>query len=185
MRNSILLIFVFLNIAGCARVTDTATETVKGIWGSSTRALENARIDSIGKTYDCTFDACFDAVAYLGQESGIWSDQVLVQEGESITPSVFEQANRENVGFVEIKERKFFLTFIKDRPKQHIVFMRVPGSVNSTEVGVFFTPLEDKRIRVEVSSLSRYAKKTVADIVFGQLDKVFPAQVTQTTETIQ
>lgn len=50
--------------------------------------------------------------------------------------------------------------------------MGIPGSVNTTEVGVFFTPRANAGTLVEVTSLSTHAK-TAAEIVFEQLGKEF------------
>ena len=40
-------------------------ETVKVIWGSSTRALEEARGEALSKTFHCSVDECFNSVIKL------------------------------------------------------------------------------------------------------------------------
>ena len=54
---------LFLLVSGCAQVTETA----KKVWGSSTAALERARMDALGKTYTCSFTECYDAVLGLAR----------------------------------------------------------------------------------------------------------------------
>lgn len=43
-------------------------EPFRVLWGSSTRALEEARDQAISKTYNCDFDACYDAVLEIVKE---------------------------------------------------------------------------------------------------------------------
>ena len=59
-----LSIVLILPLSGCASVADP----LKMIWGSSTKALQEARADSISKTYPCHFDECFDAVLKIAGE---------------------------------------------------------------------------------------------------------------------
>ena len=60
----LFLLICFLSTGGCARVSETA----KIVWGSSTRALEEARTDAKTKTYSCTFSQCFDQVLKIATE---------------------------------------------------------------------------------------------------------------------
>lgn len=151
----VLLFGVFL-VSGCSYIKDIP----KNIWGSSTRALENARGDALQKEFKCEFDACFDAVlsltrAYVPPKIiEAEEDEEEEEEEEEDTISVFNG----------------FALFIKDRAKKHIVVMGVPGSINTTEVGIFFTKL-DNAVRVEVSSLSANAKRVAAEIIFEALGK--------------
>ncbi len=59
-----IIIFVLLGTSGCAKIM----EPFRVIWGSSTRALEEARDQAISKTYGCDFDACYDAVLEIVKE---------------------------------------------------------------------------------------------------------------------
>ena len=134
LSGMVLLLVVTLN--GCARIQ----ETTKVIWGSSTRALDEARSEAISKVYHCRYEECFREV-------------------------------------MKIAELEKFVIFIKDKIKKHIVFMGIKGSVNTTEVGVFFIELNDEETRVEVSSLSTNAKKKVSEMIFPQLGQVFTEQI--------
>ncbi len=60
----IIIIFFILSAGGCARII----EPFKVIWGSSTRALEEARDQAISKTYNCDLGACYDAVLEIVKE---------------------------------------------------------------------------------------------------------------------
>ncbi len=64
--------------------------------------------------------------------------------------------------------------FSKDQVKGIIVLMDIPGAVDTTEVGVFLTALENKNgIKVEISSRSTPAKRTVAVLLFAELAQKF------------
>ena len=51
--------------------------------------------------------------------------------------------------------------------------MGIKGSVNTTEVGVFFVEENDHRTRIEVTSLSTNAKRILSKNLFHGLDIVF------------
>ena len=131
-----LAILVTITLGGCAGVQETA----KVLWGSSTRALEEARSEAISKVYQCHYEECYKEV-------------------------------------LKIAELEKLEVFIKDKVKRHIVLIGIKGSVNTTEVGVFFTELNDREVRVEVSSLSTNAKKKVSEMIFPQLGQVFTEQM--------
>ena len=118
--------------AGCARLRDIPS----AVWGSSTRALEEARVDALSKTYSCSFRECYQAVLLVAKE-------------------------------------KEFTVFLKDMHRQEIILMDIPTSVNTTEVGIFFTELSDGHVKIYISSLSSHAKRVAADILFPELDKSF------------
>ena len=124
-------IFIGLSLTGCSHVK----EFTKKLWGSSTRALEDARIDAIRKSFACRYEDCFDEVLKIVKEENLY-------------------------------------VFIKDKMREHIVLLEVPGSVDTTEVGIFFTDYDDQT-RVDISSLSEQARITVAGIVFPKLSKVY------------
>ena len=130
LSGMVLLLAVALH--GCARIQ----ETTKVIWGSSTRALEEARSEAVAKVYQCSFEECYKEVSKI----------------------------------IELEELEIF---IKERVKKYIVIIGIKGSVNTTEVGVFFTVLNEHETKIEISSLSTNAKVKVADIFFLQLAQVF------------
>lgn len=131
------------------------------IWGSSTRALEKARDEAIVQTYKCRFDECFEEVLTLSADN-------------LVLPKSYGELNNE-VDEAEDSpaQRATFQVFIKNQKKKHIVVMGVPGSVDTTEVGIFFTNPTASTVRLEVSSLSSNAKRKVAEMVFAALDKKF------------
>lgn len=64
--------------------------------------------------------------------------------------------------------------FTKDEARGLIVLMGIPGAVDTTEVGVFFTVLEkESGVKVEISSRSSPAKRTVAVLLFAELAQKF------------
>lgn len=143
-------VFIFLS-AGCF-ISGTAgcasvLDIPKKIWGSSTRALEAARSDASAKVFTCTPDACFDAVVAM-----------TVDDLKAAPP-----------------RGRMLDLFLKDIRRRRLVLMKVPGAVDTTEVGVFFTVLDKDRTRVEVSSLSTNAKLTAASLIFAELARIFPA----------
>ena len=142
----LVLLFGVFSFSGCAYIMDIP----KNIWGSSTRALEDARVDALQKEFKCEFDECFDAVlsltkAYVPPKASEKED----------TTSTFNS----------------FELFIKNRAKKHIVVMGVPGTINTTEVGIFFTEI-DNAVRVEVSSLSEGAKRVAAELFLRHWESV-------------
>ena len=71
------------------------------------------------------------------------------------------------------KENKYYI-FTKDEIRGMIILMDIPGAVDTTEVGVFVTSLEGKKgVKVELSSRSTPAKRTVAQGLFLNLGKKF------------
>ena len=128
---ALLLIPIFI-FAGCASVV----EVPKTFWGSSTRALEEARVNALSKTYACSFRDCYQAVLLIAKENE-------------------------------------YQVFIKDMARQVIVLMKIPTSVDTTEVGIFFTELNGPQVKIYISSLSSHAKRVVAEALFSELDKSF------------
>jgi hypothetical protein len=151
---SFVILFVFF-CAGCARVQ----EPFKIIWGSSTKALEDARPTATVKTYECLSSDCFDKIMEI----------IKRKEKKEIR---IEQENRgDDVENIEIQG---YETFIKDRKKGLIVVMGVPKSETTTEVGIFITAVKEKETKIEVVSLSSAAQATVSTQIFQELDKAFP-----------
>lgn len=166
---SILLSSVmFLSFLGCEHLQ----EPFKTVWGSSTRALDHARIDGITQNYHCRFDECFDAVLSLGREKPTVDIGYTENSQEEIMPNSFSLAPAEKAPAKD--NEGYFDVFIKDRVKGVIVVMGIVGNVNSTEVGIFFSRPQSDAIQVDVSSLSDSAKRKVAQIIFETLDKRFP-----------
>jgi len=140
-------------------------ETVKFIWGSSTKNLENARVDAINKTYKCSFNDCYDSVLILARSEPVYVKKYN-EEGEEI----------DDEGNVKAPDPGgFFDVFIDNRAKKHIVVMGIAGNVDTTEVGIFFSQPNLTTVKLEVSSLSSNAKRKVAEAIFEELDLHFSA----------
>ncbi|MFH1359451.1 MAG: hypothetical protein ABIJ41_00245 [Candidatus Omnitrophota bacterium] len=59
-----LVLIVCLSLTGCAHIT----EFTKKLWGSSTEALEEARIDAERRIFQCKDLDCFDQVLQIAEE---------------------------------------------------------------------------------------------------------------------
>lgn len=186
----ILAIGLIFFCSGCARFMDNAQEPFRTVWGSSTRALEKARATAMSKTYYCSFEDCFNAVIALGRE---WDAEAEKKRKE------LEEKQRTEEGLVvgdpkpdlntpesespymtdaqraaeALQRSKKFTIFIKDMRKKHLVIFNLPASVDTTEVGVFFSPLDNGKVKIEISSLSTNAKRTAAEIIFPELSQHF------------
>ena len=126
------LLFWGAPLLGCAHLVESS----KTVWGSSTRALEQARTEALKRSYRADFGECFDSVLAIVKESG-------------------------------------YTIFIQDRVQRHIVVIGIPGNVDTTEVGIFFDPQMDGKVKIDISSLSSTAKAKVAEAIFPELDKKF------------
>ena len=138
-------VYIILVIAFCFTGCGSLSETCKTIWGSSTRKLEEARVDAITKTYKCSYDDCFDVILTL------------------------DRNNKNNLPI----NKKCFEIFLKDRVKGCIVVMGIKGNIKTTEVGIFLSDKRDGFIKLEISSLSSTAKEKVAEWVFKELGSHF------------
>lgn len=127
-----LIIVVILFSVGCGHIS----EGVRSFWGSSTKALEEARMDAARNIYTASWSDCFNQVLAIA------------------------------------KERKLTV-FISDKRKKLIVLMGIPKSIDTTEVGVFFSDLGVDKTEVEVDSLSIEAQETASEIIFSDLGKLF------------
>lgn len=123
----------------------SVSEPFKFVMGTSTKALEEARENAMSANYECTLSQCFDAALALG---------VNYSKGVPIN-------------------KKYYYIFQKSRKKGMIVVMEIPGQVNTTEVGIFFHSLDEKKTMIEITSLSSSAKKKVADELFAELGHHF------------
>jgi len=140
-------------------------ESAKFILGSSTKRLEDARIDAINKTYRCSFKDCYDSVLILARSEPVYVKRYN-EEGEEI----------DDEGNLKVPDPEgFFDVFIDNRKKKHIVVMGIKGNVGTTEVGIFFSQPSLTTVKLEISSLSSNAKRKVADAVFNKLDLSFSA----------
>lgn len=122
------------------------TETAKVVLGTSTKALEEGRSQAIKKSYGCSYQECFYAVLSLDRK-------------EDLEP---------------MSEKKYFNVFSKKIDKDYLVVMGIPGNVDTTEVGIFFSRRSLKSVEVEITSRSSSAKRKVAKAVFKELDMRFP-----------
>jgi len=66
MKKYSFLVLVFF-LYGCGHIT----EFTKQIWGSSTKAVEGARSDASVKSFNCDYEACFDAVVKIAKENEV------------------------------------------------------------------------------------------------------------------
>ena len=64
------------------------------------------------------------------------------------------------------------LIYLKDREKKYLAAMNFKGYVDTTEVGVFFTPLEDGMTEIQVASLSPQLAEDVTNLIFSGLKEV-------------
>lgn len=159
----IFILFLSVLLGGCSPLA----ETVKVLWGSSTQALEEARPGAVKTTFRATVDQCFEVVAGLPKEK-----KLTETPSEGAAAPVKE---KNLLGSPAEPEAKNHLNvFIRDRRKQLIVLMGIPASVNTTEVGVFFSSAGKDTTRVEVVSLSPKAQLTASEIIFKRLAQDFP-----------
>jgi hypothetical protein len=179
----VLLLLASFPLGGCSSLT----EFPKKIWGSSTKDLEKARETALQKTFHCSVAECFDAVLRL---TSIPKPEENVVEGETDPTDDKQQthnpystrppgygprigADDPSLPITPPADTSLRL-FLKDRRRNLIVVMGVPNCVDTTEVGIFFTPQDSGNVKVELSSLSSKAKRNAAELIFGQLDKHFP-----------
>jgi len=148
MKDKIIIIVLgaFL-FGGCSFLQ----ETYRTIWGTSTRALEDARVDAISHKFNCTYDECYNAVLDL-----TGSQEPVDEEIDELEENVRD-----------------FTLFQQHRIRGYIVVMGVKGNVDTTEVGIFFSPIKESITRVEISSLSSSAKRRVSEILDNKLQIQF------------
>ena len=159
-----LLVMSIFTSMSCASVS----EPFKVVWGSSTRALEDARIDAVSKIYECEFDDCFNAVLELARKK-----LVMYRSAETYDSTVSSGAEEKPAASLTEEEKQGFDVFIKDRIKAVIVVMGIYGNTNTTEAGIFFSRYNRSSFKIEISSLSTTAKTKVAEMVFAKLDQQF------------
>ena len=167
------LIFIFTAVVltgGCSQVVEIS----KGVWGSSTKALEDGRATAIHKTYLCNVTECFDAVLNLTVPPKEEDLTVIPPTQDTAHLASVSPKNPSLNAIIPSSENPNNLDlFMKNRKKNLIVVMGVPNCVDTTEVGIFFTPVDEGNVKVELSSLSSKAKKIAAEMVFAELSKHF------------
>lgn len=57
-RIFLILVFMVMTVSSCSFLS-VPQEVMKTLWGSSTRALEEARTSAVVKTYDTAYGECF------------------------------------------------------------------------------------------------------------------------------
>ncbi len=159
---SLFILFLILFAAGCAQVQ----EFPKIMWGSSTRALEEARVDALRKTYTCSFDECYEAVLQLDRQVSVAGKVDVEHKMVTNEPKPVEDK-------AVVVDTGFFDVFLKDRVKGVVVVMGIVGNVDTTEIGIFFTRTSTDTTTIEISSLSSSAKRKVAEAVFKKLEEKF------------
>ncbi|MFC1703585.1 hypothetical protein ACFL1E_02225 [Candidatus Omnitrophota bacterium] len=77
---------------------------------------------------------------------------------------------------LEILKEEEATVFIKDKKRNLIVAMDLSCCVDTTEVGIFFTPLSegDAKTKVEVSAISAQAVTFLSAIIFSSLETIYP-----------
>ena len=154
-------------------------ETLRVLWGSSTRALEEARAEAVTQTYPCHFNECFDAVLGLGRDfrtpQPLNVGQMFSSMGGDEEPPKADISSSAQPQEIPVTDTGSYYVFIKDRVQKHIIVMDIPGALNTTEVGIFFSNSDEKTTQVEIASLSPLAKEKAAQIVFHQLESLFPS----------
>ncbi|MEW5894676.1 MAG: hypothetical protein AB1650_02795 [Candidatus Omnitrophota bacterium] len=112
----------------------------RSVWGSSNRVLTNLRKNTEPRAFGCDREKVFNAVFEMTRPYG--------KKG--------------------LDSDKYVL-FSMNREKGYMILMNVPGAVDTTEVGVFFDSAGAGQTRVEVTSLSSRAKRTVEEAVFARI----------------
>lgn len=82
-------------------------------------------------------------------------------------------AEKEYDPFIKDRKRNFIVV-VNTRPTAAMVESDIQVGGDTTEVGIFITPLKLKEVKVEIVSLSSSAQKRVSDVIFTELDKTFP-----------
>jgi predicted oxidoreductase (fatty acid repression mutant protein) len=65
------------------------------------------------------------------------------------------------------------MVYLVDKEKKHLAAMKFKNHVDTTEVGIFFTKVDERRTIVEVSSMSPGLKEEVAEVVTAALEEGF------------
>ena len=71
----------------------------------------------------------------------------------------------------KILNNRSAVIYPKDKNKRYLVAMNFKGHVDTTQVGIFFTKIEDQLTQVEVASMSPSLVDEVAAFLFPELKK--------------
>ena len=75
---------------------------------------------------------------------------------------------------LKVAQEEEWAVFINDRAQRHMFIMGIKGSVDTTEVGIFFDPQSQSDTKIDITSLSSSARQKVSERLFSQLRKIFP-----------
>jgi len=160
MKNPYVFFLVLLVCSGCAAIQEDA----KIIWGSSTMALENERVNSARRTFSCGVQECYDAILAFANNEVQLVDPYLSTTTPVTLPIDPELSPK-------LKKNKTLHVFSKNRKRHVIVVMGIPEHVDTTEVGIFLLPAQGGGTLVEISSESTGAKTKVSEMIFQELAK--------------
>ena len=104
-----------------------------------------------------------------------FSRRALTAERENSSYQVYQASLQDVFGSVtKVFQKEKYTIFTSDEIRGCIAVMDIPGVVNTTEVGVFIEEQTGGRgIKVELSSRSTPAKRTVAALLFSKLGEMF------------
>jgi len=146
-----VMLVTLIMLSGCA-----VKEAAKKVIGNSTQTLQARRAEGVSKTFFCGYQDCYEAVMALGRRR------------ESVKPWIHN--DEPDNGLFDI-----FMSDLYANPP-YIIVMGVEGSVDTTEVGVFFERVTHETIRIDISSLSSGAQRSAAEIIFKHLEKNFKSE---------
>ncbi len=117
-------------------------------------------------------------VINTGEEivKSVWgsSTRVLEKERDNAITKIYNEPYAECMhNSIIVAGKKKWVIFKKDEAKGYMVVMGIKDAVNTTEVGIFFVKLSDTQTRIELSSLSTFAKRQAAKDLFHGLDIAF------------
>ncbi len=106
----------------------------------------------------------------------LWGSSTRVLEKER-TNAIAKSYNKSywdvmRASFVVFKKQGYEV-LMKDEVRGYVVLVGIKGSVNTTEVGVFFVETGEAQTRIELSSLSTNAKRIASKAMFHGLDIAF------------
>lgn len=122
------------------------------------------------------FSFCFMAGCAHIQEAAkeIWGSSISHLEKERPNGQSQTFALALNECFQEVERAIVFYggeVYLRDGKKRYMAAMGFKGSVDTTEVGIFFTALDNNHTKVEIASMSPKLMKKVAGFVFAGLQR--------------
>ncbi|MDD4954281.1 MAG: hypothetical protein PHG40_05180 [Candidatus Omnitrophica bacterium] len=133
---------VFL-LAGCASLKEDA----RCLAGTSTKVLEDGRKDAVKIILGCAYSECYD--------------KALDKLKKIDTYIYFEDKNKQMIAFYLHKAGQ----------AKEVVTQTNFTITDTTPVGIFFSEIDPKNTRVEVSSPSTYAREFIAAEISVILEK--------------